>query len=71
MDYPVAAVEHLDNAQGKELLEGCDFVVEGGLIRWVLPSADGPVPNPDAGTGGILSIRYCYRPYWYRTRPPT
>ena len=62
--FPVAYVEEFVDNTGRWLVEGQDFTLEAGLIKW-LPAGRQPNPNPDAGTGGVCSIRYHYRPYWY------
>jgi hypothetical protein len=64
LDYPVVAVEHMVDSLGRDLIEGQDFAVENGLITW-LPGGRQPIRNPEAGTGGVASCRYRYRPYWY------
>ena len=64
LDYPLALVEHLVDAQGRELVEGQDFCIQDGLLAWK-PSANASPSNPEAGTGAVYSIRYRYRPYFY------
>jgi hypothetical protein len=64
LDYPLVRVEQLVDSQGRDLVQGQDFTIDNGLLRW-LEGGRQPVSNPEAGTGGICSIRYCYRPYWY------
>jgi hypothetical protein len=64
LDYPVVVVEELVDSLGRDLLPGADYTVRDGLLTWV-PGGRQPVKNPEAGTGGIFSIRYRYRPYWY------
>jgi hypothetical protein len=64
MDYPLVHVEQLIDSQGRDLVQGQDFTIDNGLLRW-LDGGRQPVSNPEAGTGGICSIRYRYRPFWY------
>lgn len=70
MDYPLALVEYLVDAQGQDLAEGKDFCIQAGLLKWLPGGRHVPVPNVDAGTGAIMSIRYRYRPWWIISNLP-
>ncbi len=60
--YLILKVDDLMDSHGKEYVEGRDFELVAGKIRWlkVRPGFD-----PETGRGTICSIRYRYRPFWY------
>ncbi len=64
LSYPVEAVQDLVDAQLRDYVQGRDFSVDGGRLRW-LPGGSRPARNADAGRQGVISVRYLYRPYWY------
>lgn len=63
LHFPVAEVEHLIDAHGEEYGPS-DFRIDAkGQIVWTGPRRPGG--DPMTGRGGICTIRYRYRPYWY------
>jgi hypothetical protein len=79
LKYPVEKILHLIDSSGLRYQESTDFIVSGGLIKWIgrrpTPSLDlGPLTtsapilegNPvQSDRGAVCSARYLYRPYWY------
>lgn len=61
--FPVCQVEYLIDGFGKEYLEGIDFILENHNIKWITQNR--PIYNPNAGHGGVYSIRYLLRPFWF------
>lgn len=65
-DYPVVVVEgDIIDSLGRRYIGGQDFgITSEGRLHWI-PGGKQPGRNADAGTGGVISVRYRYRPYWY------
>lgn len=63
LHYPATSIEFVIGARGEEYREGEDFVLENGAIKWI--SQNRPGYTPRSGHGGIYSIRYRFRPFWY------
>lgn len=61
--YPIVAVEHIIDSDGKEYGPK-DYDLRDGVIYWKPGKGPGRNPKmPDRGTVG--TVRYRYRPYWY------
>jgi hypothetical protein len=67
LNFPVVSVERLVDNRGQDYKEGDDFTVCGGKINWTT-SGLRPAPDLETGNGGIVSVRYLYRPYFYLAR---
>ncbi len=61
--FPICSVEYILDGDGKEYFEGVDFVIDNHNVRWLTQNR--PMYNPVQGHGGVYSIRYLLRPYFY------
>lgn len=63
--FPVCQVTHVIDKDGQPSYKpGVDFVItKEGDLQWI--SQNRPQFNPTLGEGGVYSIRYLYRPYFY------
>lgn len=63
MAFPVAKVYDLIDSSYRRYVQGQDFEIVDGQIKWI----DGRTPGIDivTGKGKVCSIRYGYRPYFY------
>ncbi len=69
--YPVVGIMSLIDSSGKKYIQGIDFEVVDGLIKWYpmkSPGYDAGGGLDGTGTGVICSARYSYRPYYYVER---
>lgn len=66
LNYPATKVEKLVDYRGIEYVEGTDFCLQEGQIRW--HTNKWPGYQVDVKRGAIYSVRYHYRPYWYCAR---
>lgn len=68
--YPIlktSRVETITQTERKEFLEGIDFIIEDGMIKWV----DGRTPNYDSVNqrGQVYSINYYCKPIYVVLNP--
>lgn len=68
LNFPAELVQDLVDATGTRYVQGRDFVLDKGRVRWV---GNHPIsPDPKTGKGTVCTARYLYRPYWYVQRMP-
>lgn len=74
LKFPVVLVEDLMDARGDRYVQGEDFVIENGQLKWVTSRRPTPelqtgpgMPNTGVGPtrGAVCSIRYRHVPFWY------
>jgi hypothetical protein len=63
LNFPAIEVEHLIDYQGTEYVEGTDFVLEGGRIKWI--GTHRPQRPSGSTHGAVCAVRYRYIPFWY------
>lgn len=64
MQFKICSVELLIDNAGVMYVQGSDYVVENGHIKWV-DGGNRPGIDPVTSEGRICSIRYVYKPYYY------
>jgi hypothetical protein len=62
LHFPIVRVQELMDADGKRYVDGVDFEVRDGQIRW---GSRRPGLDAKLQKGKVCSARYSYRPYWY------
>lgn len=63
--FPAVKVSELMDSAGKSYVQNDDFTIEDGAIKW---TGAGPGMEPSTGTGKVITIRYCYKPYYVVSR---
>jgi hypothetical protein len=63
LQFPVVCVSDLIDSNGNDYIQGTDFVVENGQIKWT--GQRRPGIEPKTGKGVVCTARYSYRPFWY------
>ena len=63
--FPICEVTHVIDKNGQPSYQmGVDYAVTAnGALQWL--GQNRPQFNPTLKEGGVYSIRYLYRPYWY------
>ena len=67
LNFPVSKVVDLIDADMERYVEGVDFSVVDGRIRW---GSRLPKFIAEENRGTVYSIRYTYHPYWYIVHLP-
>lgn len=63
LNRPAAAIQDLMDSTGKRYIQGQDFELMQGQVKWL--GSNRPGIDPETGKGRICSVRFLHRPYWY------
>jgi hypothetical protein len=66
LQFPACEIEHIIDNRGQEYIQGKDFKLESGYIRWIdSAAASRPGIDPMTGKSRVMAIRYKYKPTFY------
>lgn len=63
LNRPAEVIQDLMDSSGKRYIEGQDFQLVEGQIKWI--GQGRPGIDAETGKGRICSVRFLHRPYWY------
>lgn len=66
LQFPACEIEHIIDSNGQEYLEGRDFDLMSGYIKWIDGTgANRPGIDWKTNKGRVIGIRYRYKPTFY------